>query len=449
MKGDENKPIDSNQLHRGNDAKKQSNVPVLDEHKPDKDKNTNTISINVEDSNSHKEAEPVFLKDDSVEAVHIEDSEATPTQETDIDIAEELKIEEPLESVAAIDTVQEPDTKPQHVSEPNIADQKVSNDNDTSTPSTNTPGVLVLQWLTYAFWGWTCLMMIWLTYVVAAHLIDDQARANDASAYILAAVLVLLPLSLGCDWFYSRKEPRKKTGASMVLMIIHAVIFALLAIGSLIVFMYALVQYMLVPPSDLTDVYVLMVSSIAVTVIYSAVFIRTLNPLSTKNLGLALSIFMFISVVTLSVLNAIGPVSTQRSIQHDDETRAHLNTLVTDINNYAVSKGSLPDNLSSSAFPGKDNPLVVNNSAVYTKYGTDVEVAQVPPGDDMVDFKEYTDSESTKLSFQVCVNYKVDTSYSSAGPLTVSQPSDHFYAPATHGDGKTCYDLYALANSSH
>src|SRR5680860_463031 len=104
-------------------------------------------------------------------------------------------------------------------------------------PKINTPGIIVLQWLTYAFWGLTVFATSLLSASVIAYFITPTNN-NDFSAYATAAVLVLLPISVICDIFYSKQEPEHKTGASSIIMIIHAVFFALFSIGALIAIVF-------------------------------------------------------------------------------------------------------------------------------------------------------------------------------------------------------------------
>ncbi|MGH7250207.1 MAG: hypothetical protein ACREGC_04480, partial [Minisyncoccia bacterium] len=107
----------------------------------------------------------------------------------------------------------------------------------------NTPNVIVMQWLTYAFWGWTALSLSILTGIVLANFIN-KADMGSFTPYAIAAVLVLLPISFVCDYFYSKHEPGKNTGSAMVVMVIHAVLFALFGVGALIGIVFSLVQFM-------------------------------------------------------------------------------------------------------------------------------------------------------------------------------------------------------------
>src|ERR1035438_3396173 len=140
---------------------------------------------------------------------------------------------------------------------------------------TSNPGLIVLQWLTYAFWGWTIVAMSILTVTVFAYYIGG---ANDGSfiPYTVAATWVLLPISVICDFFYSKQEPQKKTRAASIVMIIHSVLFALLGIGAFITIVVCLVE-LFTSNSGSSYTHVVLYSAMIVTVLYLAVFLRTLN----------------------------------------------------------------------------------------------------------------------------------------------------------------------------
>ena len=103
----------------------------------------------------------------------------------------------------------------------------------------NTAGTLILQWLTYAFWGWAVLSLSILTGLVIFNFLNGS-QSSTSTPYAIAAVIVLLPISVLCDYLYSKREPILKSGPSLVIMVIHSVIFALFGIAALITVCIAL-----------------------------------------------------------------------------------------------------------------------------------------------------------------------------------------------------------------
>src|ERR1700722_14381258 len=79
------------------------------------------------------------------------------------------------------------------------------------------------------------------------------------------------------DFSYSKREPKKKEGAAMVVMVIHAVLFALIGIGAVIYAVFSFVSLVTSSGSH-NSAYVSLWSSILIAVFYAATFIRALTP---------------------------------------------------------------------------------------------------------------------------------------------------------------------------
>lgn len=171
--------------------------------------------------------------------------------------------------------------------------------------STNAAGVIIMEWLTYAFWGWTVLILSILTGSVFNRLINGGS-SSDFNYYIISAAVVLLPISLVCDYFYAKEEPKKKTGAAMVVMVIHAVIFALLGIGALIFAVFSVVSLITSSNNHSSQVAGLL-SAIIITIFYAATFIRALNPVQFSWIDRVYKIFMLVLVGIFIILGFTKP----------------------------------------------------------------------------------------------------------------------------------------------
>src|SRR5665811_53782 len=93
----------------------------------------------------------------------------------------------------------------------NPSAQPTTPQNQVDNHSTNAL-TIIIQWLTYAFWGWTVLILSILTYLVFAQLLNSTS-SSSADYYVISAAIVLLPISFVTDFFYSKKEPKKKESA--------------------------------------------------------------------------------------------------------------------------------------------------------------------------------------------------------------------------------------------
>jgi hypothetical protein len=304
------------------------------------------------------------------------------------------------------------------------------------------PGLIVLQWLTYAFWGWTVLAVSVLTATVIATFINDIEDVGF-TPYAIAAVLVLLPISIVTDHLYSRKEPAKKTGGASVVLIIHAVLFALFGIGSLIAAVISVV-IMFTSSSGSKAPEVALISSIIIFILYCEVFLRTMAPARLPWIRRFFTIFMIAVVGIICILGFLGPVSKARVTRTDKLIEDNLGQVSDEVNHYATQNKRLPSDLNSLDLNGDAKKLVTDNLLVY-KPNTR------PAGPDDIDpYGNYAPLASgtkyTTYYYQICVEFKKakkdpygSSRYDSEG-LDSSGYTTYTNA-YYHDEGQTCYKL--------
>lgn len=135
---------------------------------------------------------------------------------------------------------------------------------------------LILQWLTYALWGWVLLPLIWVIFSIVFSFVGGNTVGQEI-IYPIAAVVVLLPAAVTTDFFYSKREPQVKKGAELVIMIIHAVIFVLFGLGFLIGAVFSLVSILINTESSDSAI-ASMISCIIIALLYAVVAVRTIKP---------------------------------------------------------------------------------------------------------------------------------------------------------------------------
>lgn len=305
------------------------------------------------------------------------------------------------------------------------------------TPRSSSAGTLVLQWLTYAFWGWFIGSLVWLIGVLLTHLLVGESVGTYAALpYAIAATIVLFPLAFLCDLFYRKHEPLRKSGAAMVIMLIHAVIFALLAIGALITAVFTGLNSIINASDDsavVTTVIVFTAGSAAI--LYGLAFLRTLNPFKQKRGASIYGWAMLGLTAILLVLAVVGPV-TKAMNSKDDHTLEESVTLINyGVQNYVYKNGVLPESL--------DQISVDSEKAKATIKAGDVEY--IPE-----ETVETTGEFSAKNAhYQLCVTYDyavADEGYNDPNSDWDAEPgSDYKSYPRTvpRDAGKTCYKLYA------
>lgn len=267
---------------------------------------------------------------------------------------------------------------------------------------TNTPGTFVLQWLTYAFWGWIIVGVAYLVSITAGFMLqgDTSSRSvQEPVAYGIAAVLVLLPVALLCDIFYSKYEAKHKKGASSVIMVIHAVLFALFGIGTLITIAFSLVNMLL--SGYHTGAQVVLITACVMFVLYFLTLVRTVRPFMVKKLRFIFRIVMAIVVLGVCVWGIVGPVAATARTKDDRAVSQGLTTLTSAINTYTSSKGSLPSNL-------------------------DVVINQERGGYGASDWDTIKDLTSRGL-ITYTPNTKAPSKGPSSGDMTVQPPGKSFY----------------------
>ena len=297
-------------------------------------------------------------------------------------------------------------------------------------------GIIVLEWLTYAFWGWTVLGMSILTATVISSFLNDS-DTSDFAPYAIAAVLVLLPISIATDLIYAKREPVKKTGAAAIVMVIHAVIFALFGIGSLIAAVISVIT-MFTSTSSSHASEVALFSAIIIFILYGVTFLRTLLPAKFPWLRRGFILFMVGVVGLIAILGIVGPVAKARSVRTDKLIEQNLPSLSTAINSYATKNNRLPSDLNALDVSGTDAKLLVDRNLV--TYKQDSAPLSANDYSNLTDTNQTFSNTSTTYYYELCVTYKKATNktYPDYGAGS-SDGYDTYITTYSHKAGYTCY----------
>lgn len=295
----------------------------------------------------------------------------------------------------------------------------------------NTPGIIILQWLTYAFWGWLIVGLIWLIALVFMNALTDSAEdVLGMLPYAIAGTIVVLPIALTCDLFYRKHEPKKKTGGASVIMIIHAVIFALLGIGALILAVFMLVNMMLTSSRNIDSQLVTVYTAGSAAILYVLAFIRTLQPFK-KNLSIAYSSLMAGIAALLLTLALVGPLVSSLSIKQDNLVRSSVSVINSDIQRYISETGDLPKSLGDLSINDDESlALIQEGKITYIAEGK-------------ADQKlSYSGKTTPVLRYQLCTSFEHARNSSSA--LRSSRSAEYQRYPETysHQAGPICFKLY-------
>lgn len=381
----------------------------------------------------------------------LEKTEATPTPETPVlkDIPtpepesptseEAEKAEQPAPAQEKIVLQQQPN--PLTHPEPLQKTEFRKEDEEKPTPQTSSAGVVVLQWLTYAFWGWLILGLLWLMSVVLVNFILGES-VNETVPYAIAASVVLLPIAFVTDLFYRKHEPAKKAGGAMVIMVIHTVLYALLGIISLIVAVFIGVNSLINIGEPIDSQMVGLFTALFAALLYAGIFLRTLNPFRSRKFSISYGISMIVVTVTLLALAIAGPVVASVASRGDRVIEQGLPSVQGAVSTYIIDNNKLPPSLKDVTINNKDaKKLVDENKVEYIAVG---KTESVKVKNSQVNSQAY-------FRYQLCVEYKAasDSRYDRdyyGGSGTDGYSS--YISTYSHGEGRTCYKVQQSATSS-
>jgi hypothetical protein len=315
--------------------------------------------------------------------------------------------------------------------------------------SRSSGGVLVLQWLTYAFWGWTALALGWLAAVTIGYFIaGNTSSVASALAYPLASVIVMLVIALVCDIVYARHEPAQKHGGANAIMLVHVVLFVLLAVAAAVTAVFALISLLLsTDPTSGTDGQMITAwTCLVVIVAFGLTAVRAL--FGGKRTVLRIIHWILMTVVALALIGSslVGPVAGAQLTKDDRLIEEGLPVLQQAVSEYVEEHKALPSNLAaaedaSTSSTAASAALVSRNLVTYTP-----NVREATKNDSygtLYDGYEY----GTTYYYQMCVTYKqekkADGYYATDSVSSSAGKYDSYLYISSHKKGEVCYDLKA------
>ena len=333
-------------------------------------------------------------------------------------------------------------------------------------PKGNTAGILVLQWVTYAFWGWFALAILWLSALTFGYFVtgNDSQSWGDALAYPLASVVVMLIIAQVADLFYVKHEPERKTGGSSVIMLIHAVLFVLLTVASLIVAVFSLINMSINsdPVSGTNGPAITLFTALIMLSLYGLASARVLFGGRKKILR---TVFWAVSVamaLIFTIASVAGPAARANATKDDRLIESALPELATDIQNYTRENDKLPASLSdvksTSSYSKEKVQLLISKKLVEYKPnsqdattndgGTSYPSSTSMSGSTTIKYAEW-DTYKT-FYYQLCVDYKAEKSpdYYYKSTASSGDRYSNYADTSSHKAGKVCYRLEASGKYS-
>jgi len=302
------------------------------------------------------------------------------------------------------------------------------------------PGIMVLQWLTYAFWGWTVLSLSGLVITVVSQLLNQSSENYwlGGIAYLLAAVIVLFIISLVTDIFYAAAEKKhSRSNGTNVIMIIHAVIFALFGIGSLIVAVFGFVSLLLNDTSGSTGPMTSIISGVIIAVLYGLTLLRTLRPRWIKGIAPMFWGVMTLAIIVTVTLGIVGPAAQARLQNEDTVIEEGLPDIADSINSYATKQEKLPKSLNDLSSLSESAQKLVDENKVTYKPGKELKANSTNNTSDTV-----IRAPAPVFHYELCVDYKAKDGYGySYRSSTYDQQYSTNISTYGHKAGHVCYDV--------
>ena len=380
-----------------------------------------------------------------------------------------------------------PVTDAGHLLEPETEEQPPVNAVPPTPPSNNevnnqgsSGGVLVLQWLSYAFWFWCSVSVSVLAGIVINYFISGSKgyQWGNELAYPLASVIIMLAIALITDKLYAKREPAKKSGGANVIMLLHVVPFILIAIGALVTVVFSLITMLLNsdPVATVDGPVKVMLVSLIVAVLFGLISARAFYG-GRRKVRLAAWAAVTVLAVGFIAGSIAGPAAAALGTKDDRLIEQALPSLSSDIRSYVNQHNKLPGALSDVTYDEssysasavqklidsrlvtyKANTLPASNSA-YNPGDISTSVCNDSPTAGVCYSNPSTAAPDTKGSkrfyYQLCTkyqrekkseyNYSEDANYTvgSGAPSAADYRYNYVSSINSHPAGEVCYNLYA------
>lgn len=355
--------------------------------------------------------------------------------------------------------------KDQYVSESSTIDEIITSSDSHS---------LVLQFLTYSFWGLVLFSLSTLTvstlqyYLNKTSLLSSMSGnsfsfglffSNDLTTYLnqfsIGLLVVLVPITVVLDYLYRKREPVKKKGASAVFMIIFSIIFAFLSISSLISLGYVSVIMIssILNGGDVSSLQVSLYSNTIIAALYALAFLRAFAPENLFEIRQKYSIIMSIAAGVLIIANISAIAAAQDSAKKDYLIEKNIYSVNKAIVDYYKSNKNLPDSLDKINVDSNAKKIITDKLVSYKNEGKASKKSSL---------YSYTTTSSNYYRYQLCAKYQKESigynkeqtssnsnydyySGSDDGYQSAEYSSGYFSKP--HPAGEYCYKMQILSSN--
>lgn len=317
------------------------------------------------------------------------------------------------------------------------------------------PSEAIFQWLSYAFWGWTAVATAALIATCTNFALNGYTSNYEAVAYVVATALVLLPIALLCDVLFSRLEQDGKSRIGNVIMVIHVVLYSLIAVAALATLVFSLVGMVISDSGDVNGQIVTAVTAATVVVFLGALVVRMTRPLTATPFRRIVRYSLSALVIGAMIWGIASPVAQTIMRKDDDRAKRAVELAPQYIDTYTNNNDALPETIEIAVADGQsylsdaDGKLVLSSAKdKLITYKPNVKPAKTE-APVISDVTSEIIEEGTTYYYELCVTFQYDDenrdnagfTYYIRGPEDVSQRSPGSSTKA----GTECYTLHAMS----
>lgn len=313
----------------------------------------------------------------------------------------------------------------------------------------STPALVVLQWLSYVSWGLTIAALTTLAALVLAYHMDVLGWVDATSTlYAAAALVILLPVALVLDTLFSRYEDAHKSAASSVVLVIHTVLYTLIAIGALITLLFNGITQ-LTTTSD-NSVIVAIISAALTALLVVGLVVRIARPKLVKRLRLGFRVDVAVISVVVFAFAIAGPIFYSVQTREDRALRDSVEFVASTLSSYVSQGNILPEKLKDGlADSGNYFPSPMIDKTALAKEADGVLVYK--PNTQPVVVSTENDQTKTVYFYELCATFEFELKdrgtyapyYGIVGGVKDDSGYTDYPDMRTIAPGETCYKIKA------
>ena len=283
--------------------------------------------------------------------------------------------------------------------------------------------------------------------IATAALLNSAVEATIP--YALAAIVVMLPIAFITDLFYRKYETPKKFGAATAILSVHAVIYALTAIGALIITVLTGLEMLINATSFNSGSGVSLVVTITTSLFFGGLFARIIGTTKSKKIAKVYSYIMLILSLGLAITAVAGPLTKSVLTRDDRIIEDNLYSIDQSVKEYIKDNNTLPESLSDITLTSStddDVATLIEKNKITYKAGSEETTSTSSSHDSNSTYNRV----STIYTYSLCAQYKA--SVGTKTEIDNAKENNSKYNTidtSSHDAGTVCYEQEYTVSTSN